>query len=132
MTIWYSSTDCQKSVEIDLQPIRAYQPYFGQILTRRHRTARRDWCCRHCASDLLIWILFCFPTNVGLTFAKPTDARKLSPSGRAFYRCVRHWAGPFRSWFSLGLGWDNIQCYVNSMHCRITPCIAQNGGHMRY
>ena len=29
------------------QPIRAYRPYFGQILTRRHRTARRDWCRRH-------------------------------------------------------------------------------------
>ena len=31
----------------DVQPICAYQPYFGKILTRRHRTARRDWCCRH-------------------------------------------------------------------------------------
>ena len=25
-----------------------------------------------------------------------------------------------------------IQCYVNSMRCHITACIAQNGGHMRY
>ena len=31
----------------DVQPISAYQPYFCKILTRRHRTARRDWCCRH-------------------------------------------------------------------------------------
>ena len=30
----------------NVQPIRAYRPYFGQILIRRHRTARRDWCCR--------------------------------------------------------------------------------------
>lgn len=28
-------------------PIRAYRPYFGQILTDRHRAARRDWCRRH-------------------------------------------------------------------------------------
>ena len=31
----------------NVQPIRAYRPYFGQILTRRHRTARRDWCRHH-------------------------------------------------------------------------------------
>ena len=31
-----------------VQPIRAaYRPYFGHILTRRHRTARWDWCRRH-------------------------------------------------------------------------------------
>ena len=29
-----------------LQPIHAYRPYFGQILTRRHRTAMRNWCRR--------------------------------------------------------------------------------------
>ena len=27
-------------------PIRPYRPYFGQILTRRHRAARLDWCRR--------------------------------------------------------------------------------------
>ena len=31
----------------NVQPIRAYRPYFGHILTRRHRKARRDWCHRH-------------------------------------------------------------------------------------
>ena len=31
----------------NVRPIRAYRPYFGQILNRRHRTARRDWCRRH-------------------------------------------------------------------------------------
>ena len=30
-----------------VQPIRTYRPYIGQILTRRHRTARQDWCRRH-------------------------------------------------------------------------------------
>ena len=51
---------------------------------------------------------------------------------RAFCRCVRHWEGPFRRWFSLSLGWDSIQRYVNKMRRRITACIAQNGGHTRY
>ena len=31
----------------NVQPICAYRPYFDQILTRRHRTARRDCCRRH-------------------------------------------------------------------------------------
>ena len=31
----------------NVQPICAYRPYFCQILTRRHRTARQDWCRRH-------------------------------------------------------------------------------------
>ena len=31
----------------NVQPIRAYRPYFGQIPICRHRTARRDWCRRH-------------------------------------------------------------------------------------
>ena len=31
----------------NLQPLRAYRTHFGQILTRRHGTARRDWCRRH-------------------------------------------------------------------------------------
>ena len=45
----------------NVQPIITYQPYFGQILTRRHRRARQDWCP---------------PMNVGLTLAMPTDARE--------------------------------------------------------
>ena len=28
---------------LNVQPVRAYRPYFGQILNRRHRTARRYW-----------------------------------------------------------------------------------------
>ena len=31
----------------NVQPIRAYRTYFGQILIRRHRTVRQDWCRRH-------------------------------------------------------------------------------------
>ena len=30
----------------NIQPIRAYRPYFGKIFNRRHRTARWDWCSR--------------------------------------------------------------------------------------
>ena len=31
----------------NVQPFHAYRPYFGQILIRRHRTARWDWCRHH-------------------------------------------------------------------------------------
>ena len=42
------------------QPIRAHRPYFGQILTRRHRTARRDWCRRHLHFKRADWDLILF------------------------------------------------------------------------
>ena len=44
----------------NVQPIRAYQSYFGQILTRRHRTARRDWCRRHLHFRRADWDLTLF------------------------------------------------------------------------
>ena len=44
----------------NVQPIRAYQLYFGQILTRRHRTARRDWCRRHLHFRRADWDLILF------------------------------------------------------------------------
>ena len=44
----------------NVQPIRAYRPYFGQILTRRHRTARRDWCRRHLHFRRADWDLILF------------------------------------------------------------------------
>ena len=31
----------------NVQSILEYRPYFGQILTRHHRTARQDWCSRY-------------------------------------------------------------------------------------
>ena len=40
----------------NIQPIRAYGPYFSQILIRHHPTARRDWCHRHLHFDVLIEI----------------------------------------------------------------------------
>ena len=44
----------------NVQPIHAYRPYFGQILTRRHRTARRDWCRRHLHFRPADWDLILF------------------------------------------------------------------------
>ena len=48
-----------------------------------------------CPSDELIGIWFCFAMNVGLTLSSRRTRESLSPSGRAFCRCVSHWAGPF-------------------------------------
>ena len=60
------------------------------------------------------------------------DGREsLSPSGRAFCRCVNDPAAALQAeWANLPAPF--IQHYVNSMRRRITACIAQNGGHMRY
>ena len=44
-----------------VQPFRAYRPYFDQILTRCHRTARRDWCRRHLHFRRSDWDLILFP-----------------------------------------------------------------------
>ena len=40
----------------NVQPVRAYRPYFGQMLTRRHLTVRRDWSAVTCTSNVLIGI----------------------------------------------------------------------------
>ena len=113
--------------------IYAYWPYFGQILTQAHRTARQDWCSCHlyfwCADWYLI--LFCNDCQFNLRHAVWRE-RIYHRRGRAFCQCGHHWAGLIRRWFSLSLQWDNILRYVNSMCHRITACIAQNGRHMRY
>ena len=44
----------------NLQLIRAYRPYLGQILTRRHRTARRDSCRHHLHFRRADWDLILF------------------------------------------------------------------------
>jgi hypothetical protein len=56
---------------LNVQPILAYQPYFGQILTGRHRTARLGWCRRQLRfqradSDL---ILFSDESRINLSHA---------------------------------------------------------------
>ena len=47
----------------NVQPIRTYRPYFGQILNRRHRTERRDWCRRHLHFRRANLDLILFPMN---------------------------------------------------------------------
>ena len=44
----------------NVQPIHAYRPDFGQILTRPHRTARRDCCHRHLHFGRGDWDLILF------------------------------------------------------------------------
>ena len=69
----------------NVQPICAYRPYFGQILTRRHRTAKRDWCRRHMHfPTCCLGFDFVLETmNVGLTLAMPTDAREFVAVGES-------------------------------------------------
>ena len=43
-----------------VRPIRAYRLYSGQILTRRHRMARRDWCRRYLHFQRADWDLILF------------------------------------------------------------------------
>ena len=62
----------------NVQPIRAYQPYFGQILIRRHRMERRDWCRRHLHFRCADWDLFSDECRFNLSHA---DARELSAVG---------------------------------------------------
>ena len=44
----------------NVQPVSAYRRYFGQILYRRHRTARRNWCRRHLHFRRADWDLILF------------------------------------------------------------------------
>ena len=67
----------------NVQPIRAYHPYFGQILTRCHRTTRQDWCRLHLHFQCADWDLIYFPMNVGLTLAMGTDANEFIAVGES-------------------------------------------------
>ena len=71
-------------LRLNVQPIRAHRPYFGQILTRRHRTARRDLCRSHLHFRHTEWDLTLFSDECRRT------RKSLSPSRRAICRCVRH------------------------------------------
>ena len=50
----------------NVQPIRAYRPYFGQ---RRHRTARRDWCRRHLHFRRAVWDFILFSDECRFNFS---------------------------------------------------------------
>ena len=60
----------------NFQPIRAHRSYFGQILTRRHRTARWDLCRRHLHFRLADWDSILFFDECRFTLAMPKDARE--------------------------------------------------------
>ena len=64
------------------QHIRAYRPYFGQILTRRHRTARRDWCRCHLHFRRADWDLILFSDNCRFNVSH-ADPRELSAVGES-------------------------------------------------
>ena len=55
----------------NVQPILAYRPNFGQILT--DVIERQGGIGAAVTSDVLNGIWFCFPMNVGLTLAMTTD-----------------------------------------------------------
>ena len=64
----------------NIQSIGAYRTYCGQIFTRRHPMARRDWCHRHLhfRRAHLNLMLFSFECQFNLSYA---DARELSAVG---------------------------------------------------
>ena len=68
----------------NVQPIRAYRPYFGEILTR-HRTARRDRCRRHLHFRRADWDLNLFSVECRF-YLSHADERE---------RVYRRWAQPF-------------------------------------
>ena len=74
----------------NVQPICAYRPYFGQILTPRHRAARWDWCRRHLhfrRADLDL-ILFSDKCRFNLSHADRRDGVYRSRGERFADTCV--------------------------------------------
>ena len=59
----------------NFQPIHAYRPYFGQILTRPHRTARWDWCYYHLHFQCADWYLILFSDECRFNLSH-ADARE--------------------------------------------------------
>ena len=87
--VWYSSrhsSTVKNRLRQNVQPIHVYRPYFGQILTWRHRTARRDWCCRHLHFRRADWdlILFSDECQFNLSHAEGRE--------RVYRRRVEHFA----------------------------------------
>ena len=60
VTVWFSSTNCQKLIETKCSTYSCVMTYFGEILTQRHRTARQDWCHRHLHLRRADWDLMLF------------------------------------------------------------------------
>ena len=64
----------------NVQPIHAYRPYFGQILTRPHRTARWNWCHRHLHFRRVDWDLILFSDECRFNLSH-ADAREFTAVG---------------------------------------------------
>ena len=93
------------------------------------RPARRDWCRRHLHFRRADWDFILFSNECWFNLSHADGRERVYRRRGERFLASLSWAF---SEFSLSLGWDNIQRYVNSMHHRITACTAQNGGHMRY
>ena len=70
----------------NIQPIRAHRPYLGRILTRRHRTSRRDWCRPHLHSRRVDWELTLFSDECRFNLSH-ADGRE-----RVYHRRVERFA----------------------------------------
>ena len=90
----------------NVQPIRAYPPYFSQILTRRHRTARQDWCRRHLHFRCADWdlTLFSDKCRFNLNHADGRERVYRRRGERFADACTIELKPPFRRCFSLSLG----------------------------
>ena len=86
----------------NVQPIRAYRPYFGQIVIRRNRPAMRDWCRRHLHFRRADWDLILFSDDCRFNLSHADGHERVYRR-----RGERFEMGPFRRWFSLSLGWNN-------------------------
>ena len=92
----------------NVQPIRVYQPYFGQILTRRHRTARRDRCRCHLHFRRPDWDLILFSDEC-LSHVDGRERVYRRRGERFADACVIEQDRFPGRLFSLSLVWDNIQ-----------------------
>ena len=93
----------------NVQPIRVYRPYFGQIITRRHQTARRDCCRRHLHFRRADWnlILFSDECRFNLCYAEGRETvhrRWVEHFANACVNKRDHFGG---NGFSFSLRWDN-------------------------
>ena len=113
-----------------VQPISAYRSYLGQILTRRHRTAKRDWCRRHLHLRRADWDLILFSDECRFNLSYTDGRESLSASGREFCRCgvierYRFRGGSFLVWggtmggnkirLNVINGNINAQTYINDV-----------------
>lgn len=125
-------------------PIRPYIPYFGQILTRRHRAARRDWCRRHRRFRRAEWrsVLFSDESRFNLSHADGRERVYRRRGERYADACVierdRFGGGSVLVWGGIMNdqktrlivihGNINAQTYVNNvLQAEVLPFIQRNG-----